>query len=162
VTPPTTDEEQGMRRIAALVVAGLAGLGVVAGCGGNSHNPSTVATSYFHDLGNQNYSNACKLLTADLRRQLGDCSSTLRKHHGGLPFSTRDDLRNVSIRSIHTKNGAGRVISSDATVTRTVKDRNGKSHITRVRSGVAVSQATGGQGLQLTEVGKDWYISGGV
>jgi hypothetical protein len=148
-----------MRRIAVLVA--VAGLGLLAGCGSDSHNPSTVAASYFHDLGNQNYSNACKLLTADLRRQLGDCPSALRKHHGGLPFSTRDDLRNVSIRTIHTKNGAGRVISGDATVTRTVKDRNGKSHITRVRSGVAVSQATGGQGLQLTEVGKNWYISGG-
>jgi hypothetical protein len=149
-----------MRRIAALAVL-MAGLGLLAGCGGDSHNPSTVAASYFHDLGSQNYGNACKLLTADLRRQLGDCPGALRKHHGGLPFSTRDDLRTVSIRSIHPKNGAGRVISSDATVTRTVKDRNGKSHITRVRSGVAVSQATGGQGLQLTEVGKDWYISGG-
>jgi hypothetical protein len=150
-----------MRRIAVLVVAGLAGLGALAGCGSSGGNPSTVAASYFHDLGNQNYANACKLLTADLRGRLGDCSATLRKHHGGLPFSTRDDLRNVSIRTIHTKNGAGRVISNDATVTRTVKDKNGKSHITRVRSGVAVSQATGGQGLLLTEVGKKWYISGG-
>jgi hypothetical protein len=148
-----------MRRIAAFVV--MAGLGLLAGCASNNHNPSTVAASYFHDLGNQNYSNACELLTADLRRQLGDCPSTLRKHHGGLPFSTRDDLRNVSIRTIHTKNGAGRVISSDATVTRTVKDSKGKSHITRIRSGVAFSQATDGQGLQVTEVGKDWYISGG-
>jgi hypothetical protein len=150
-----------MRRIAALLAAGLAVSGLLAGCGSDSHNPSTVATSYFHDLGNQNYSNACKLLTDDLRRKLGDCPSTLRKHHGGLPFGTREDLRNVSIRTIHTRNGAGRVISSDATVTRTVKDSKGKSHITRVRTGVAVSQATGGQGLQLTEVGKNWYISGG-
>jgi hypothetical protein len=147
-----------MRRIAVLVVAGL---GLLAGCGSNGQNPSTVAASYFHDLGNQNYANACKLLTDDLRRQLGDCPGALRKHHGGLPFSTRDDLRNVSIRTIHTKNGSGRVISTDATVTRTVKDKNGKSQIKRVRSGVAVSQATDGQGLLVTQVGKTWYISGG-
>lgn len=147
-----------MRRIAVLVVAGL---GLLAGCGSSGQNPSTVAASYFHDLGNEDYANACKLLTDDLRRQLGDCPAALRKHHGGLPFSTRDDLRTVSIRTIPTKNGTGRVISGDATITRTVKDKNGKSHITRVRGGVPVYQATDGKGLLLTQVGKAWYISGG-
>jgi hypothetical protein len=158
-------QERVIRRMSVLVAGGLVACGLTASAGcGHGSSVESVAAAYFHDLANHKYQDACTLFTDDLRRKLGDCPATLRRHHARGLLSTseyEDDLRYVTVTGVHTKGDTAEVTGRNVLVDRKVKDKQaGKVKTTRVRT-AAVSAETDGKGITLVKVGDTWKISGG-
>jgi hypothetical protein len=158
-------QECGMRRTAVLVVGGFVACGLVASAGcGHGSSVESVAAAYFHDLANHKYQDACTLFSDDLRRKLGDCPATLRRHRARGLLDTswyEDDLRYATVTGVHTKGDTAEVTGRNVLVDKKVKDKKtGKIKTTRVRT-AAVSAETDGKGITLVKVGDTWKISGG-
>jgi hypothetical protein len=145
-----------MRRIAIVLSAAA----LVAGCGSSGTSANTVATAYFHDLGDGDYDAACTLLTAELRHRLGDCAAALRRGLRDLPVGEFGELRGVSVRHLVYKGDAATLHPADVRLSKTVKDKTGKSKTTTIRS-IGANHATNGHGLTLVKVGSGWKISDG-
>jgi hypothetical protein len=133
------------------------------GCSRSNTYAAGPAENYYHYLGNGDYESACRLLTDDFRRQLGDCPSALRRRVTGLSVSDARELPYVTVGKVvyHGKDKAV-VYPQDVKAYRTVTTKVKGSPAPRsspVRS-IAAFYATDGKALQLTKTGDEWRISG--
>ncbi|MGW4518262.1 hypothetical protein ACWEO4_41515 [Streptomyces sp. NPDC004393] len=140
------------------VIAAAVAAAILVACAACSRTGGTgvsnVVDNYLYDLGNRDYPAACQQLTDQLRKQLGDCPATLKRHHDNLPVGEYAELRDAHVRKVtyDTKN------NTKATVyPQDMKVGTGRS----AKRSIAANHATNGQGLELAEVGTAWRISGG-
>ncbi|WP_377273877.1 hypothetical protein [Peterkaempfera sp. SMS 1(5)a] len=135
-----------------VVAAALVTLAACSRTGGTG--VANVVDNYLYDLGNRNYSAACKQLIDQLRQQLGDCPATLKRHHDNLPVNEYGELRDAHVRRVtyNTKDNAKATVYPQD-----IKIGTGS----KAKRSIAAYHATDGQDLELTKVGKAWRISGG-
>jgi hypothetical protein len=154
-----------VRHAAVLAAAALAAT-ALTGCYAQTdygNNPSGVATSYFHQLYNRDFTGACQLFTDQLRSSLADCPGALSRALDQLPVDEQTELRDVSVRlAIHQTKDSAQVRTTDVTVTATLAPKTVKGtpkpRSTQARS-LAANHVTNGKGLQLAKVGTAWKIS---
>jgi hypothetical protein len=84
-----------VRHAAVLAAAALAAT-ALTGCYAQTdygNNPSGVATSYFHQLYNRDFTGACQLFTDQLRSSLAGCPGALSRALDQLPVHEQTELR---------------------------------------------------------------------
>jgi type IV pilus biogenesis protein CpaD/CtpE len=160
----TTREKTEMipRRPFVIVVAAVAMLGTVSGCGSDDSKVQGVVADYLDAVGEENYAEACKLLHDDARKKLsGDCAQKLKERYGNLSGADRESLDDIDVRTATVNGSTATVAAGDIRVEeKTTRRVKGKKKTSTSYS--SAPDVTNGAGFTLKKSGDEWKISAGV